>query len=51
MNMYAPQRILIAPSGFKESASAEDAAEAIAAGVQRVLAQRVRGHCAYVRRR
>lgn len=37
MNMYAPQRILVAPSGFKESMSAEDAADAIAAGIRRVL--------------
>lgn len=35
--MYAPQRILVAPSGFKESLSAEEVADAIAAGVRRIL--------------
>ncbi|CAM4233790.1 Glycerate kinase [Mycobacterium basiliense] len=37
MLMSMPQRILIAPSGFKESLSAEDVADAIAAGVRRAL--------------
>ncbi|MBG6216154.1 glycerate kinase [Arthrobacter sp. CAN_A6] len=35
--MTVPQRILIAPSGFKESLDAETVARAIAAGVRRVL--------------
>ncbi|GAA1618436.1 glycerate kinase family protein [Actinoplanes couchii] len=37
MSMIVPQRILIAPSGFKESLSAPQVARAIAAGVRRVL--------------
>ncbi|WP_430786580.1 glycerate kinase family protein [Actinoplanes sp. G11-F43] len=37
MPMVVPQRILIAPSGFKESMSATQVAQAIAAGVRRVL--------------
>ena len=36
MPMYMPERILVAPSGFKESLSAVDVADAIAAGVRRV---------------
>lgn len=32
-----PGRILVAPSGFKESLSAEQVADAIASGVRRVL--------------
>lgn len=36
MPMYMPERILLAPSGFKESLSAVDVADAIAAGVRRV---------------
>lgn len=36
-DMYVPHRILIAPSGFKESLSAEEVAEAIARGVRRAL--------------
>ncbi|WP_104179735.1 glycerate kinase [Arthrobacter sp. B0490] len=35
--MAVPQRILIAPSGFKESLDAETVARSIAAGVRRVL--------------
>ncbi|WP_394253468.1 glycerate kinase family protein [Arthrobacter pityocampae] len=35
--MSVPQRILIAPSGFKESLDAETVARSIAAGVRRVL--------------
>ncbi len=35
--MAVPQRVLIAPSGFKESLSAETVARSIAAGVRRVL--------------
>ena len=35
--MSVPQRVLIAPSGFKESLSAETVARSIAAGVRRVL--------------
>lgn len=35
--MPTPQRILFAPSGFKESLSAEEVADAIAAGVRRIL--------------
>lgn len=35
--MTVPQRILIAPSGFKESLDAETVARSIAAGVRRVL--------------
>jgi glycerate kinase len=37
MSMYVPQRILVAPSGFKESLCAEDVADAIATGIRRVL--------------
>lgn len=37
MPMVVPQRILVAPSGFKESMSAPEVAAAIAAGVRRVL--------------
>lgn len=35
--MYLPTRILVAPSGFKESLDAVEVAEAIAAGVRRAL--------------
>ena len=35
--MNVPGRVLIAPSGFKESLSAEQVADAIAAGVRRAL--------------
>lgn len=35
--MYLPDRILVAPSGFKESLDAIEVAEAIAAGVRRAL--------------
>ena len=37
MAMIVPQRILIAPSGFKESLDASTVASAIAAGVRRIL--------------
>ncbi|WP_313811887.1 glycerate kinase [Glutamicibacter sp.] len=37
MAMIVPQRILIAPSGFKESLDAGTVASAIAAGVRRIL--------------
>ncbi|MDR4534140.1 glycerate kinase [Glutamicibacter sp. PS] len=37
MSMIVPQRILIAPSGFKESLDAGTVASAIAAGVRRIL--------------
>ncbi|OZC57532.1 glycerate kinase [Rhodococcus sp. 06-621-2] len=37
MSNRVPQRILVAPSGFKESLCAESVATAIAAGVRRVL--------------
>ncbi|ASO21473.1 glycerate kinase [Actinoalloteichus hoggarensis] len=37
VNPAAPLRIVIAPSGFKESLSAESVAEAIEAGVRRVV--------------
>lgn len=37
MTMTMPQRILIAPSGFKESLSAAEVAEAIARGARRCL--------------
>jgi len=37
MTISVPQRILIAPSGFKESLSADEVAEAIGAGVRRAL--------------
>lgn len=35
--MYLPDRILVAPSGFKESLDAVEVAEAISAGVRRAL--------------
>lgn len=35
--LYAPERILVAPSGFKESLSAVEVADAIASGIRRVL--------------
>lgn len=37
MTVYMPERILVAPSGFKESLSAVEVSEAIAAGVRRVF--------------
>ena len=37
MSIHIPQRILVAPSGFKESLGAETVAEAIAAGIRRVI--------------
>jgi len=37
MNKYTLQRILVAPSGFKESLLAEEVAEAISTGIRRVL--------------
>lgn len=37
MGKYGLQRILVAPSGFKESLSAEEVAEAIVSGIRRVL--------------
>lgn len=37
MSIRIPQRILVAPSGFKESLSAEAVAAAIAAGIRRVI--------------
>ncbi|MBM7051248.1 glycerate kinase [Rothia sp. ZJ1223] len=37
MNMIVPQRILIAPSGFKGSLEADAVADAIAAGIRRVI--------------
>ncbi|MCT1478807.1 glycerate kinase [Microbacterium sp. p3-SID336] len=37
MSIHAPQRILVAPSGFKESLDAAAVARAIAAGVRRVI--------------
>lgn len=37
MSLRVPQRILVAPSGFKESLDAEPVAYAIAAGLRRVL--------------
>lgn len=37
MTMYSPARILVAPSGFKESLSAVEVADGIAAGARRVL--------------
>ncbi|MDO5098918.1 MAG: glycerate kinase [Corynebacterium sp.] len=37
MTMYLPERILVAPSGFKESLSAVEVADAIASGIRRVL--------------
>lgn len=37
MPMYMPERVLVAPSGFKESLSAVEVADAISAGVRRVF--------------
>ena len=37
MTIYLPERVLVCPSGFKESLSAVDVADAIAAGVLRTL--------------
>ena len=37
MSIHIPQRVLVAPSGFKESLDAEAVARAIAAGVRRVI--------------
>lgn len=37
MSIHTPQRILVAPSGFKESLGADVVARAIAAGVRRVI--------------
>ncbi|WP_295628624.1 glycerate kinase [uncultured Corynebacterium sp.] len=37
MTMFIPQRVLVAPSGFKESLSAVEAADAIAGGIRREL--------------
>lgn len=37
MSIHIPRRILVAPSGFKESLSAEAVASAIAAGIRRVI--------------
>lgn len=37
MSIRIPQRILVAPSGFKESLSAEAVAQAIASGLRRVI--------------
>lgn len=37
MSMQIPQRILVAPSGFKESLGADTVAAAIAAGIRRVI--------------
>lgn len=37
MSMTVPHRVLIAPSGFKESLSAEEVAASIAGGIRRVL--------------
>ena len=37
MNTAVPHRILIAPSGFKESLSADEVAAAIGGGVRRAL--------------
>ena len=37
MTIFVPERILVAPSGFKESLSAVEVADAIAAGIRRVL--------------
>lgn len=37
MSIHIPQRILVAPSGFKESLDAAGVARAIAAGVRRVI--------------
>jgi glycerate kinase len=37
MSLSLPHRVLVAPSGFKESLSASEVADAIAAGVRRVV--------------
>ncbi|WP_460800009.1 glycerate kinase family protein [Microbacterium sp. GXF0217] len=37
MSIHIPQRVLVAPSGFKESLDAEAVARAIASGVRRVI--------------
>lgn len=37
MSIHIPQRILVAPSGFKESLGADAVAAAIAAGIRRVI--------------
>lgn len=37
MSIHIPQRVLVAPSGFKESLDAEVVARAIASGVRRVI--------------
>ncbi|MDO4762458.1 MAG: glycerate kinase [Corynebacterium sp.] len=37
MTIYLPERIVIAPSGFKESLSAVEVADAISCGIRRVL--------------
>lgn len=37
MSIHIPQRILVAPSGFKESLGADTVAAAIAAGIRRVI--------------
>lgn len=37
MALTIPHRIVVAPSGFKESLSTQEVAESIAAGVRRVL--------------
>ncbi|MDQ3765237.1 MAG: glycerate kinase [Actinomycetota bacterium] len=37
MTAFVPRRFVVAPSGFKESLSAEQAADAIVAGVRRVV--------------
>jgi glycerate kinase len=37
MSTWVPSQFVVAPSGFKESLSAEQAADAIASGIRRVL--------------
>lgn len=37
MSVFLPHRVLVAPSGFKESLSAAEVADAISAGVRRVI--------------
>lgn len=37
MSIHIPQRVLVAPSGFKESLSADAVAAAIASGIRRVI--------------
>ncbi|WP_347305292.1 glycerate kinase [Corynebacterium sp. SA-MJD20WY100] len=37
MTIFVPERIVVAPSGFKESLSAIEVADAIAAGIRRVM--------------